>query len=1345
MTKTSGTKHSGFRRLWAVIILPVCMIQCCSSSSILFADDSEALLLFENSIRPVLSDTCFRCHGDPKISGGFRVDSRDALLKGGDSGAAVVPGNPDESLLLRALRRSDDVSAMPPEEDQALRPDQIRAFEEWIRLGAPWPESTPKFESQKHWAFLPLQESPVPEGTPSHSFENPIDAFVVARQQSAGRTMTEEADRRTLIRRVTFDLTGLPPAPEDVEAFVSDQHPDAWLRVINRLLDSRQYGEHWGRHWLDVVRYADTAGETADYPVPLAWKYRNYVIDAFNEDLPYDQFLREQIAGDILARRSPDAVAQQSGPSRRALSAGTSGQTVSLSVAQSEAIERDYASQVTATGYLAISRRFGFDSENYHHLTIQDTIDTLGQSVLGLSIGCARCHDHKFDDISMADYYGLYGIFDSTRYAFPGSEQKQKFRSMVPLVPPDQSIPVWREFDRRVARLAQQLDRQKQPVTTAILRSLHDMDGDFEMQAPAAGGSNGVLVPPWLYEGKIAVTTAAQSPFRNLYARGRVGASIAADSGAYQIRQSLHPEHRSDDTSVLYANLDFRLRATTTPGPTTGFHHWTIGATNSPAATEVLIGTDGVYLRSDAEPVRIGDSKLGEWQNIQLTIRPADRTVSGRVGTPDSQTTFSAQPLPASWSGVINETSLWSGGTPASEPAATAAIDLDHLGIQKTEIAPVSTTFPLNDENAGGQPVETEALNAELEQLVGSDDDFEMQLTMKGLASPWEAGPNSVVSVSSDVQSPFSNLFPSGSQALRMPNHAEYDGFGRRLKQLWKKDDTRFVAASWDFCCLNADAGGDGSWRFYLGHGPGNSAAAELFVNGKEFFRRSGDAREVVSPVVIGSWYQVQLIVDLQQGTYRGFLTANVSDSGAAKSGTDATAAGKAPSSIEFSGNTATGWDGQIDYTFIDSYGHIGGVRPALAVDNYTIQKPSAAAIEKPLVDAAQLLTELRQSLTPTSDNTITQRRERVLSLRSQIESARESARKDAETLNRLLTDGPFAMTYGMAEGTPHNVRIQQRGEPDRPGEEVPRGFLKALGGGSLKNPDQSSGRLELADWLTTTAAPLTARVMANRIWQYHFGRGIVRTPNDFGVRGQSATHPELLDALASALIRSGWSIKSMHRMILQSAVWKQSATNVNPQDAAAADELYVGFRRRRLSAEEIRDSILVVSGELNPEVGKGHPFPSPVSWGFSQHGPFSAVYDHNHRSVYLMSQRLKRHPFLALFDGPDPNSTTPDRLGTTVPTQALFFMNDPLVHRTSDAWAGRLQSSGSPVDDQIRLVYRAALGRPAAEDEVQQAKLFLDEYSQLTDSGQTNADKRHSMAAFLRTIIGSNEFLHID
>lgn len=191
--------------------------------------------------------------------------------------------------------------------------------------------------------------------------------------------------------------------------------------VIDRLLQSAHYGERWGRHWLDVVRYADTAGETADYPVPLAWRYRNYVIDSFNADKPYDEFLQEQIAGDLLAEISRKAVAERDDSE----SQNDVEQSPTL-IARKTSAER-YAEQVVGTGYLAISRRFGFDSENYHHLTIQDTIETLGQTVLGLSLGCARCHDHKFDAVSMRDYYALYGIFDSSRYAFPGSEQRIEF------------------------------------------------------------------------------------------------------------------------------------------------------------------------------------------------------------------------------------------------------------------------------------------------------------------------------------------------------------------------------------------------------------------------------------------------------------------------------------------------------------------------------------------------------------------------------------------------------------------------------------------------------------------------------------------------------------------------------------------------------------------------------------------------------------------------------------------------------------------------------------------------------------------------------------------------------
>ncbi|MBM4076948.1 MAG: DUF1549 domain-containing protein, partial [Planctomycetes bacterium] len=426
----------------------------------------------------------------------------------GDSGPAIVPGNPDESLLIQAIRRQEGVSAMPPEKEQALRPEQVRAFEIWIRNGAKWPTKTEQFQAQRHWAFVPVQDVPLPKVANSKWCRTSIDPFILNRVESAGLSPSPETDRRTFIRRVTYDLTGLPPTWEEIAAFDQDQSSTAYESLIERLLSSKAYGERWGRHWLDVVRYADTAGETADYPVPLAWRYRNYVIDSFNADKPYDEFLREQIAGDILAMQ---------GDSEK------------------------YAERVTATGYLAISRRFGFDSEKYHHLTIQDTIDTLGQSILGLTLGCARCHDHKYDAVSMQDYYGLYGIFESSRYAFPGSEQKRQVRSMMPLLPPADSRRQWHDFETTLASLTTKLEKQKQTVPGAILRSLLDIDGDFEIQAPAAGGSKGVLVPPWMYAGAIAVTNGAQSPFKNLYPRGKVGVQVSSASSPYRMIQAIYP------------------------------------------------------------------------------------------------------------------------------------------------------------------------------------------------------------------------------------------------------------------------------------------------------------------------------------------------------------------------------------------------------------------------------------------------------------------------------------------------------------------------------------------------------------------------------------------------------------------------------------------------------------------------------------------------------------------------------------------------------------------------------------------------------------------------------------
>ena len=258
----------------------------------------------------------------------------------------------------------------------------------------------------------------------------------------------------------------------------------------------------------------------------------------------------------------------------------------------------------------------------------------------------------------------------------------------------------------------------------------------------------------------------------------------------------------------------------------------------------------------------------------------------------------------------------------------------------------------------------------------------------------------------------------------------------------------------------------------------------------------------------------------------------------------------------------------------------------------------------------------------------------------------------------------------------PHDVPIQLRGNVDSPGPIVPRGGAPAFltGGKPLAIPAGESGRLQFAQWLTRPDNPLTARVMVNRIWQHHFGKPLVPTPNNFGMRGLPPTHPELLDYLATRFVQSGWSIKAMHRLILSSRTWQLAATG-DAADAARdqANEYYWRFERTRLDAEAIRDALLTISGRLDAARPGAHPFPPLTDWGWTQIDPFRTLYPSLHRSVYLMTPRFQRHPYLALFDGPDPNSSTGLRASSTVPLQALYLMNDPEMNEDAAGFAGRL------------------------------------------------------------------------
>jgi hypothetical protein len=366
---------------------------------------------------------------------------------------------------------------------------------------------------------------------------------------------------------------------------------------------------------------------------------------------------------------------------------------------------------------------------------------------------------------------------------------------------------------------------------------------------------------------------------------------------------------------------------------------------------------------------------------------------------------------------------------------------------------------------------------------------------------------------------------------------------------------------------------------------------------------------------------------------------------------------------------------------------------------------------------------------------------------KKKLEKAVAEAKKAAD--RHKNTPLPFDQAYAVSEGKKiEDVRVQQKGDPAKPGPTVRRHFLTVLNGVELPPDEKSSGRAHLADWILDKNNPLTARVMANRIWQYHFGKGIVPTPNDFGKQGKPPTHPELLDWLALRFIDSNWSVKSMHRLIMLSRTY-QLAGDLS-EDRRMRDpnnELLIAFPRRRLDAEAMRDTLLVLGGNLDRKVGGAHPFPPQTEWKFTQHNPFKAVYDTQQRSVYLMTQRIQRHPYLAIFDGADPAASTPVRTASTTPLQALYLLNDSFVHEQSRHFATQILSKGQSDADRMETAYRLALGRKPDAFEKAQAKEFLTSVRTRLQERDTAPDRIEAEAwqSMARVIFRLNEFVYVD
>ena len=373
---------------------------------------------FEKKIRPLLAKHCYKCHASKtgKSKGGLVLDSADGWMNGGDSGPAIEPGNPAKSILIRAVQYKDPDIEMPPK--SKLSDEETRVLVQWVRMGAPDPRQSDApapattsidiEEGKKFWSFQTPTKQEVPSVENDLWAIDSLDRFILARLESEKLKPSEDADRTTFIRRVTFDLTGLPPTPEEVKAFVESESSRAYEELVDRLIGSQQFGEHWGRHWLDIARYAESTGKTRNYPYSHAWRYRDYVIDAFNADIPYDRFVTEQVAGDILAKDAS-------------------------SPAEIDRLR-------TATAFLALGPK-DLNERNkvqYQMDNVDEQIDVTTRAVLGLTVSCARCHDHKFDPIPTRDYYALAGIFRSTNQLVgmgnkQGGGNKYKNGSLYPI------------------------------------------------------------------------------------------------------------------------------------------------------------------------------------------------------------------------------------------------------------------------------------------------------------------------------------------------------------------------------------------------------------------------------------------------------------------------------------------------------------------------------------------------------------------------------------------------------------------------------------------------------------------------------------------------------------------------------------------------------------------------------------------------------------------------------------------------------------------------------------------------------------------------------------------------